>query len=382
MAETSSSTPSQIITFLRKRDYQFIRELGQGACGKTVLLHDDQIDADFVCKKYTPFFELHREELFKNFVREIKLLHQVQHNNVVRVFNHYLYPTQFTGYILMEFIDGLDIEDYVSQHPEAASDLFLQTVSGFRYLESCSILHRDIRPRNILVRTDGTVKIIDLGFGKLVQTSEDFDKSISLNWWCEIPAEFSERRYDFTSEVYFVGKLFEKLIADHGITQFKYPEVLGRMCQHDPQHRTNSFADVEKETLSGQFAEISFTKGEAQAYRDFACAICEHLSKLENGVKYIHDITRITRQLENAYRSFMLETDVPDPALVIRCFIDGSYYYRKTDGLKVSCVRRFLEILKSCAEEKVRIVLANLHTRLDTLPRYSDVQIPGDDIPF
>lgn len=382
MADNSSATPSQIITFLRRRDYQLIRELGQGACGKTVLLHDDQIDEDFVCKKYTPFSETHREELFKNFVREIKLLHQLQHDNVVRVFNYYLYPGQFTGFILMEFIDGLDIEDYVSQHPETTSVLFIQAVSGFKYLESSSILHRDIRPRNVLVRSDGTLKIIDLGFGKLVQTSEDFDKSISLNWWCETPAEFAERRYDFTSEVYFVGKLFEKLIADHGITQFKYPEVLGRMCQRDPLHRTQSFADVEKEILSGRFAETSFTQPEAETYREFACGICGHLSKLENGVKYTDDLFRITRQLENAYRSFMLETDVPDPALVVRCFIDGSYYYQKNTGLKVRCVRRFLELLKACAEEKARIVLANLHTRFDTLPRYADVQPPGDDIPF
>ena len=69
-----------------------VKELGQGASGKTVLLHDDMIGQDFVCKKYVPYAEKERRALFDNFVREVKLLHQVQHPNVVRIFNHYLYP--------------------------------------------------------------------------------------------------------------------------------------------------------------------------------------------------------------------------------------------------------------------------------------------------
>jgi serine/threonine-protein kinase len=46
---------NEVISFLRKRDYRFVRELGQGACGKTVLLYDDQIEEYFVCKKYLPY---------------------------------------------------------------------------------------------------------------------------------------------------------------------------------------------------------------------------------------------------------------------------------------------------------------------------------------
>jgi serine/threonine-protein kinase len=79
---------ADIVRFLRNRDYKLIKELGQGACGKTVLLVDDQIDQYFVCKKYSPYEESEREILFKNFVREIKLLHLLQHDNLVRVFNY------------------------------------------------------------------------------------------------------------------------------------------------------------------------------------------------------------------------------------------------------------------------------------------------------
>lgn len=180
-----------LVHFVRRRDYVFERELGQGVCGQTVLLRDEIIDGLFVCKKYVPFSESHRQELFKNFLREIKLLHEVHHQNVVRVFNYYLYPERLTGYILMEYVDGQDIEECLRRQPESVNELFAQAIEGFAYLESCFVLHRDIRPQNILVREDGTLKIIDLDFGKRVETSKDFDKSISLNWWCEPPEEFA-----------------------------------------------------------------------------------------------------------------------------------------------------------------------------------------------
>ena len=155
----SKMQENDVISFLRRRDYRFMRELGQGACGKTVLLYDDQIEEYFVCKKYLPYSESQREALFSSFVREIKLLHQVHHPNVVRVFNYYLYPEKLAGYILMEFVDGCDIEEFAKNHPEQAHELFVQAITGFAYLERSGVLHRDVRPGNLLIKGDGQLSI-------------------------------------------------------------------------------------------------------------------------------------------------------------------------------------------------------------------------------
>ena len=370
----------KIIEFIRKRDYKLVKELGQGACGKTVLLHDDMIDEYFVCKKYCPFSETHRQELYSNFVREIKLLHQVHHANVVRVFNYYLYPNQFTGYILMEFVDGSDIEDYTKNAPEKINEVFLQVVNGFRYLEANNILHRDIRTLNLLVTNTNTVKIIDLGFGKRIEKSEDFNKSISLNWWCEPPDEFADSQYNFSTEVYFIGKLFERIIHEIGIDHFEYKSLLNRMCIRNPASRISSFFDVEKEINNNRFFEIDFNEEELQDYRNFADQLSTHITKIENGTKYKDDFNRIQNQLEDAYRSFMLEETAPDSALISRCFLNGSYYYNKA-GFPVWVVREFLRLFKSVSQEKKRIIMANLHTRLDAIHRYSPSPM-DDDIPF
>lgn len=374
------SAPGSLVHFLRRRDYVFVRVLGQGACGQTVLLRDEVIDGHFVCKKYVPFSESHRQELFKNFLREIKLLHEVHHQNVVRVFNYYVYPEKLTGYILMEYVDGQDIEERLRRQPESINELFVQAIDGYAYLESCLVLHRDIRPQNILVREDGTLKIIDLGFGKRVETSKDFDKSISLNWWCEPPEEFALDTYDHATEVYFVGKLFEKLIHDIGIEHFKHTALLSRMCQGDPNRRIPTFFDVKTQVALNQSDDVEFTDEERDIYSEFAHEFSSRITKIESSTKYNEDLESIKTQLESIYKTCMLETAVPDAAVVLRPFVSGVYYYRKA-GFRTHVLRNFLRFLPTSSLEKQRIALANLHSRLNAIQRYT-VPAADDDIPF
>lgn len=372
-----------VIEFVRKRNYVLVKELGQGACGKTVLLRDDVIDEMFVCKKYSPYYEEHKQEFFDNFLREIKLLHDVYHHNVVRVFNYHLYPEKLTGYILMEYVNGLDLDEYVRANPSALADIFNQAIKGFCHLESRNILHRDIRPMNLMVTNDGTVKIIDLGFGKRVEVVDDYDKSISLNWWCEPPKEFADKHYNFATEVYFVGRLFEKVIQDLSIEDFPYRSVVRKMCQVSPEDRFASFLDVEREVLSNKLSEIEFFGQELNSYRAFANGITEHVARIENGTKYTDDHEKIVVKLEAAFRNFMLEDEAPDCAPVLRCFLNGGFRYHKS-GFPVTCVKNFISLMKSSSDEKRRIILANIQSRLDAIERYESQKIGDfdDDIPF
>ena len=158
---------NHIVKFLRQKDYELIKEIGQGGTGRTVLLNDQIINEQFVCKKYAPSNPNDKLLYFENFVKEIKLLHLLYHKNLVRIFNYYLYPEHTTGYILMEYVQGLDISDFLKKNPEKLNDIFTQVIEVFKYLEENKILHRDIRPENILISEDGIVKIIDFGFAKL-----------------------------------------------------------------------------------------------------------------------------------------------------------------------------------------------------------------------
>ena len=368
-----------IIHFVRQRDLVFRRELGQGACGRTVLLYDDIIGEHLVCKKYAPYDERRRVELFENFKREIKILHLLHHPNVVRVFNYFLYPSSYAGYILMEFVEGNDIEDYLSQNPEAAASIFRQAIHGFHYLEANNVLHRDIRPGNLLVSADGRLKIIDFGFGKQIAASDDFGKSISLNWWCETPNEFAHSLYDFRTEVYFVGKLFQKILATSGPEEFEYAHLLSQMCAPEPDERISSFALCRTALLARGISDPEFSSADLRAYREFAAHLHTAISKLEAGTKYLTDADDVLRRLEALYPSVMLEEFLPKNTLIIRCFLDGAYYYARNE-FPTTVLHSFLTFFRSCSRERRNVVLSNLHTRLDSLARYE--KLADDDIPF
>ena len=370
----------KIVEFVRKKDFQLVQELGQGSFGRTVLLYDSAINENFVCKKYSPIHKEHKDEHYKNFVQEIKFLYLVNHPNIVRVFNYYLYPEIKTGYIIMEHVKGQDIEEHLKKRPENVNQLFVQAVEGFAYLERNNLLHRDIRSQNIMVGENASVKIIDFGFGKRALKAEDFGKSISLNWQVELPNEFKNKIYDFRTEVYFVGKLFERLIRENQLEHFEYKSILNNMCQIEPSSRSKSFAEVRSKIHSNEFMGIEFSDDERQSYREFSSSISRVLTKLEVGVKYFDEIDKIQLRLEDLHQKVMLEDCLPDNTALTRCFINGTYYYSKNESIEVACLEKFIRLLRGSTKEKKNIILSNIHSRLDAIDRKTPKL--DDEVPF
>jgi serine/threonine-protein kinase len=373
---------NDIIKFVRTKDYKFLKDIGQGSTGKTVLLHDEIIDEKFVCKKYSTFFKEDQNLYFKNFIDEIKLLHLLYHENVIRVFNYYLYPELSTGYILMEYIEGDTIENYLQKNPEKINDIFTQTISGFLHLEQNGILHRDIRPENILLSNNGVSKIIDLGFGKKIDFKEDFDNSISLNWRYAKPKDFEDKIYNYTTEVYFVGKLFEEIIIQNNIQNFSFSSALNGMINHDFHERTKSFFEVYRKVINGEAISIKFSPDEKNAYQNFANSISPFLTKIEESTRYQTNIDQIINGLEKIYMNSMLEDYVQNLNSLAREFLKGDYFFNRNASMKVEDLHNFYQMLKSISRSKRRVVLNNLWSRLDTIMRYDNSVINDDDLPF
>ncbi|MGV0982277.1 MAG: protein kinase family protein [Polynucleobacter sp.] len=369
------------IEFPQPKNYILEKELGQGACGRTVVIFDPIINERFVCKKYSPIEDSLVRDLFTNFISEIKLLYLLNHPNIVRVFNYYLYPEKFLGYIMMEYVIGSEIDDYLKLNPENINEIFRQVIEGFFHLEYNKILHRDIRPMNIMVNQLGIVKIIDFGFGKQTIVQDDFDKSISLNWWCEPPKDFDDSIYDFRTEVYFVGKLFEGIIADYGIKHFKSTELLKKMCNKNPLERISSFEYARKELLSDKFVDISFENEELLIYRNFSNGLYSIASKIDSNAKY-YDVDTVQTRLEECLKKVMLEEELPSNNLLIKCFINGDFYFSKRDIFYVHALRSFVEFFRMCGQEKRNIIISNLQSKLDSLPRYDQQAESDADIPF
>jgi eukaryotic-like serine/threonine-protein kinase len=370
---------NNIVEFIRQKDYRFVKEIGQGGTGRTVLLLDEAIGESFVCKKYSPNDPTDKELYFQNFVDEIKILYKLSHRNVVRVFNYYLYPEIKTGYILMEYIEGQNISDYLKSKPDRLADIFVQAISGFTHLENNNILHRDIRPENFIISADGVLKIIDFGFGKKVNIDLDFDKSISLNWRYAPPNEFKDKIYDFKTEIYFVGKLFQEIIRDKAFKDFSFSKILTEMVKVDYKERISSFSIIDRK-ITTKSAINTFKSKDKLVYQAFADELLPVFKSIVKNAEYIIDIDKILMDLDKLYRNSSLEIYVQNMNSVTNCFIRGDYRYYPSKKMLVSTLLGFVNLLKSVSSENRRIVLNNLWNRLDTVDRYSIE--PSDELPF
>lgn len=371
---------NKVVEFLRKKDYKIVNEMEQGGTGRTVLLKDEIIDELFVCKKYSPFNDADKSLYFKNFVEEIKIMHLLYHRNVVRIFNYHLYPDKGTGYILMEYVQGTDIEEFLSVNPDKANSIFSQVIEGFSYLQQNNILHRDIRPMNILVSKDAVVKIIDFGFGKKIEFDDSFNKSISLNWYYTVPDEFNHKTYDFKTEVYFVGKLFESIIVKNKIDGFAYNDILKSMIQNYDS-RVESFFDVSRNITEKSSLYNSFDDYERDIYQQFIGDLKSIFASMDGTQTYISDVPKIVNSLDNLYQSQMLEYNIQNVAELAQIFVKGGYKYWTQREVSVDVVKDFANWFSGLHLNKQKIVLTHIWKRLDTV-KTENKESGTDDLPF
>ena len=104
----------------------------------------------------------------RRFSREVQAAARLSHPNIVTAFD--AGEQQGIHYLVMEYVQGSDLHSLLREHGpldvESALDCILQTARGLEFAHSEGIIHRDIKPGNLLVDKRGTVKILDMGLAR------------------------------------------------------------------------------------------------------------------------------------------------------------------------------------------------------------------------
>ena len=367
------------IKFCKPKIFEFIRPLKSGGTGKTILMRDATINENFVCKKYDPEQKEFEEEFFNRFVDEIKIMYSVYNNNIVRIFDYFLYPEEKTGYIIMEYIDGRDINEYFQfEDGEDINSAFVQIINAFAYMEKNKILHRDVRAENVLIDNLGTVKIIDFGFGKRLNTNVDVEQaSILLNWPAsQIPSEIWKEVYNVKTEIFYVGYLIKNLIEKYNIDCFKYSILLEKMVLVNSNERIESFELIQKEISEQAFENIEFTSKEKLIYQNFATNFCDVLCHIKDKLIVERDTSVIIEKLRLILRDNALEEYVSQLESLISCFVKSNYKYYKS---KFS-VKQFYDFFVRQKNPIRDIILNNLYGRIGNIPVVDSIY--DEELPF
>jgi eukaryotic-like serine/threonine-protein kinase len=144
--------------------YELVRPLGHGAMATVDLAHDVELDRPVALKRLAE--NLARDEdLRRRFLREARLAARLAHPNVVRVFD--VGEDHGRPFIAMEYVEGQTLADLLARRgrlPAAeAASLGMQTCAGLAAAHAAGLVHRDVKPQNLLLGTDGVLKLGDFG---------------------------------------------------------------------------------------------------------------------------------------------------------------------------------------------------------------------------
>ena len=198
--------------------YKIVSEIGQGAMGVVYKAVDPIIDRTVAIK--TINLNLSRQELEEyeaRFQQEIKAAGRLNHPNIVTIYD--VGKTDQVAYMAMEFLEGLELKDMIAsgQVPPADSvvDIITQVADGLSFAHQQDIVHRDVKPSNIMVMKGGVAKITDFGIARLPNSAVKTMTGLILGSPRYMsPEQVIGKAIDARSDIFSLGVvLYEALTA-------------------------------------------------------------------------------------------------------------------------------------------------------------------------
>lgn len=220
-------------------DYVLLEQIGSGGMGKIYKALHSRMDR-IVALKVMAARVVRDEAAVKRFLKEVKVAARLTHPNVVIAFD--AGKDRGVHYLVMEYVDGSDLSQLVKQQGplpvERAVDCILQASRGLAYAHAQGVIHRDIKPHNLLLDRRGTVKVLDLGLahvedaasGELAENAEQLMGTIDYM----SPEQAQGRsRVDVRTDVYSLGCTLWYLLT--GTRMYEGSQPIERVKKHRDQ---------------------------------------------------------------------------------------------------------------------------------------------------
>jgi serine/threonine-protein kinase len=194
--------------------YRIIRRLGSGGMADVYCAEDTQLGREVALKLlYRRFAE--DEEFVERFRREASSAAGLQHPNVVQVFDRGEWDG--TYYIAMEFLTGRNLTQVVRDHgplePALAVDLTIQILKAARFAHRRGIVHRDIKPHNVIVDDEGRAKVTDFGIARAGASDMTETGSIMGTAQYLSPEQAQGHPVDARADLYSIGIVLYELLT-------------------------------------------------------------------------------------------------------------------------------------------------------------------------
>ena len=193
--------------------YEIQEIIGVGGMANVYRAYDS-IDDRTVAVKILRDEHMQNDELLRRFRNESKAIAVLSHPNIVKVYD--VSFNEDIQYIVMEYIDGITLKEYIEQQKvlrwKEAVHFTVQILRALQHAHDKGIVHRDIKPQNIMLLADGTIKVADFGIARFARASQQTvtDKAIGSVHYIS-PEQAKGDVTDEKSDIYSVGVMLYEM---------------------------------------------------------------------------------------------------------------------------------------------------------------------------
>ncbi len=224
--------------------YRIVDRIGKGTMGVVYAAEDEAMGRRVAIK--VMMADLREEpEVRERFQREARVTGQLTHPNIVTLFD--FGEENGHPYIVMELLNGRSLTEYlrtaIALSLDAKIDLMMQACAGLQRAHAHGVIHRDIKPNNIVVQKDGTLKIVDFGIARLASSSLTMSGFLVGTPEYMSPEQAQGHDLDARSDLFSVAGVFYYMLTGHGpFSHGNLPRVLRAVVHEDPAPLTEADA--------------------------------------------------------------------------------------------------------------------------------------------
>jgi serine/threonine-protein kinase len=216
----------------------------------TVFLATDEVLGREVALKQLPAQMYSEKELTERFRQEARALASLNHPNVVQIFDFFDHEEQL--WIAMEFVRGGDLAGQMDTRgafsPREAFEVILPVASGLAAAHARGIVHRDIKPMNILISEDLVPKLTDFGLAKLIETSVHTVAGVAMGSPPYMsPEQAAGRVADKATDMYSLGITLYELLSTRTPFEGDMSQVMAQHITQPPPPLTDLCPDLAPE---------------------------------------------------------------------------------------------------------------------------------------
>lgn len=231
----TSSQAEQLSRFgpVKILGHRFARELAIGGTSMVYLAESERAGEMVVLKVLRDAPETGDQHMqFSRFLQEYELISKIRHPNVVRIFD--LGISDDHAYIAMEYFPRGDLRGRIAKgvEPRLALQYLAQMAGALQVVHEVGVLHRDLKPGNIMERTDGSLALIDFGLAKHTQLKTDMTGTGEIfgTPYYMSPEQGHGQELDERSDLYSLGVIFYEMLT--GKKPFLAPTPMGVIYLH------------------------------------------------------------------------------------------------------------------------------------------------------